>query len=238
MHWLERTELLIGTEKLSQLKRTHVLVVGLGGVGAYAAELICRAGVGNMTLVDGDTLEETNRNRQLLALKSNEGKPKTRILAQRLKEINPDVELTEYQEFLRDERTIEVLDSQYFDYVVDAIDSLSPKVFLLFHSFQRKYRIISSMGSGGKTDPAKVRIADLSETYNCRLARMIRKRLARMGIKKGITTVFSPEDVPGEAILTKEGDNQKSVVGTISYMPPLFGCYMAGTVIRELAGLP
>jgi tRNA threonylcarbamoyladenosine dehydratase len=238
MHWLQRTESLIGLERLNQLKKAHVLVVGLGGVGAYAAELIGRAGIGKMTLVDGDILEETNRNRQLLALKSNEGMPKTTVLAQRLKDINPEIELRVYQEFLRDKRIIKLLDSQHFDYVVDAIDSLSSKVFLLFHSVQREYRIISSMGSGGKTDPSKVRIADLSETYNCRLARMIRKRLARMGITKGIATVFSSEEVSGDVILTEEGPRQRSLVGTLSYMPPLFGCYMAGKVIRELASWP
>ncbi len=235
MSWLERTELLLGEEKLKRLKNAHVLVVGLGGVGAYAAELICRAGVGKMTIVDGDVVEETNRNRQLPALISTTGKPKAEILAERFLEINPDIELTVINDFIRDEKTVELLQSQLFDYVVDAIDTLSPKVFLVFHAVQMGLKVVSSMGAGGKMDPSKVEIADMSKSHNCKLAKMFRKRLGRLGIKKGVKVVFSAEDISEEAVRLEDGQNKKSTVGTISYMPPIFGCFIASVVIRDLS---
>jgi tRNA A37 threonylcarbamoyladenosine dehydratase len=234
MHWLERTELLLGAQKLNRIKNANVLVVGLGGVGAYAAEMICRAGVGKMTIVDGDVVEHSNRNRQLPALVSTAGKPKAEILGSRLRDINPEIELTVVNEFIRDERAVELLESQPFDYVVDAIDTLSPKVFLISHSMQRGLKVVSSLGAGGKIDPSKVQVADISKSYNCKLGRMMRKRLSKLGIRNGVTVVFSPEEVPGEAIRLEEGQNKKSTVGTISYMPPVFGCHVAGVVIRYL----
>lgn len=234
MHWLERTELLIGAEKLNRIKNANVLVVGLGGVGAYAAEMICRAGVGKMTIVDGDVVENPNRNRQLPALVSTVGKPKAEILGSRFRDINPEIELTVVNEFIRDEKAVELIESQPFDYVVDAIDTLSPKVFLISHSIQRGLKVVSSLGAGGKLDPSKVQVADISKSYNCKLGRMMRKRLSKLGIKKGVTVVFSPEDVPEEAVRPEEGQNKKSTVGTISYMPPIFGCHVASVVIRYL----
>lgn len=234
MHWLERTELLLGEEKLAKLKNANVLVVGLGGVGAYAAEQLCRAGIGKMTIVDGDVVEESNRNRQLPALISNKGLPKAEILAKRFVDINPDLELKVVNEFIRDERAIELLKSQPFDYVVDAIDTLSPKVFLVYHALQLKLRVISSMGAGGKMDPSKIELTDIKKSYNCKLAKMMRKRLSHLGVKKGIKVVFSPEDINEKAVRIEEGQNKKSTVGTISYMPPLFGCFIASAVIRDL----
>jgi tRNA threonylcarbamoyladenosine dehydratase len=234
MHWLERTELLIGAEKLNRIKNANVLVVGLGGVGAYAAEMICRAGVGKMTIVDGDVVEHSNRNRQLPALVSTVGKPKAEILGSRFRDINPEIELTVVNEFIRDEKAVKLIESQPFDYVVDAIDTLSPKVFLISHSIQRGLKVVSSLGAGGKLDPSKVQVADISKSYNCKLGRMMRKRLSKLGIKKGVTVVFSPEDVPEEAVRPEEGQNKKSTVGTISYMPPIFGCHVASVVIRYL----
>ncbi|HYQ55877.1 MAG TPA: tRNA threonylcarbamoyladenosine dehydratase, partial [Draconibacterium sp.] len=195
MHWLERTELLLGEEKLAILKNANVLVVGLGGVGAYAAEQLCRAGIGKMTVVDGDVVEESNRNRQMPALISTIGIPKAEVLAKRFLDINPDLELTIVNEFIRDEKTIELLKSQPFDYVVDAIDTLSPKVFLVYQALQLGLKVISSMGAGGKTDPSIVEICDIKKSYNCKLAKVMRKRLSRLGIKKGITVVFSPQDI-------------------------------------------
>ncbi|RIH65505.1 tRNA threonylcarbamoyladenosine dehydratase [Mariniphaga sediminis] len=234
MNWLERTQLLVGPEKLERLKKANVLVVGLGGVGAYAAEMICRAGVGKMTLADGDTVQESNRNRQLPALVSTTGLAKTDVLARRFYDINPDVELTVVNNFIHDEKAVELIESQSFDYVVDAIDTLSPKAFLISHSLQCGLRVVSSMGAGGKLDPSKVQVADISKSYNCKLARMIRKRLSKLGIKKGVQVVFSPEEVSEEAVRLEEGQNKKSTVGTISYMPPVFGCFMASVVIRNL----
>lgn len=234
MRWLERTELLLGEEKLGKLKNANVLVVGLGGVGAYAAEQLCRAGIGKMTIVDGDVVEETNRNRQLPALISTTGKPKAEILAARFRDINPELELTVVNEFIRDEQTNRLLESQPFDYVVDAIDTLAPKVFLIHYAKQLGLKVISSMGAGGKMDPGTVKITDISKSYNCKLARMIRKRLSKLGIKKGIKVVFSSEKVDESAVRLEESRNKKSTVGTISYMPAIFGCFLASEVIRDL----
>lgn len=234
MNWLERTELLLGAEKLEKLKNANVLIVGLGGVGAYAAEMICRAGVGKMTIVDGDVVEDSNRNRQLPALKSTTGQPKAEILADRFRDINPDIELNVVNDFIRDDKTVELLESQSFDYVIDAIDTLSPKVFLISHCILRGMNVVSSLGAGGKLDPSKVQVADISKSYNCKLGRMLRKRLSKMGIKKGIKVVFSPEEVQENAVRPEDGQNKKSTVGTISYMPSVFGCFVASVVIKDL----
>ena len=234
MNWLDRTELLFGTEKLKRLKQANVLVVGLGGVGAYAAEQLCRAGIGKMTIVDGDVVDITNRNRQLPALISNTGLPKAEILANRFRDINESIELTVVNDYISDDKIIELLKSQQFDYVVDAIDTLSPKVFLIFHSIQLGMRIVSSMGAGGKTDPQKVQITDISKSHNCKLAKMLRKRLSRMGVSKGVKVVFSPEEIDKNAVRLENTKNKKSTVGTISYMPPIFGCFISSVVIRDL----
>lgn len=234
MDWLERTELLLGKEQVSKLNSKHVLVVGLGGVGAYAAEQICRAGIGQMTIIDGDTIHLTNINRQLPALNSTIGLPKAEYLGKRLLDINPNLNLHIIQEYLRDERMKEVL-SHHYDYVVDAIDTLSPKIFLIHDAYKNGLRVVSSMGSGGKLDPAKVQIADISESHNCPLARILRKRLHRLGIRTGIKVVYSPEEVPENATRPCEDEpNKKTTVGTISYMPPIFGCFIASVVIRDL----
>ncbi len=235
-NWQERTLLMLGEEGLAKLTNAHVLVVGLGGVGAYAAEQICRAGVGKMTIVDGDVVEATNRNRQLPALISNDGKPKAEIMGERFRDINPNMEVKVINEYLKDDRMIEILESDQFDYVVDAIDTLAPKVFLIYHSVQRNIPIVSSMGAGGKFDPSLIQNSDISKSYNCKLARMLRKRLYKLGIRKGVQVVFSPEEVDKDRVRLEEGRNKKSAVGTISYMPPLFGCHIASVVLRNLLG--
>lgn len=237
MSWLQRTELLLGNENMSKLQRAHVLVVGLGGVGAYAAESLCRAGIGELSLVDADTVDNTNRNRQLLALTSTLGQPKVEVMAERLLQINPQVKLHLFHEFIRDERTIELLQLADYDYVVDAIDSLSPKVFLIYHSLQRNLKLVSAMGAGGRLDPTQVQIADISKTYQCRLAHAIRKRLHKMNIQSGFQAVFTPEPVrEGSVCLDADPEiNKLSTVGTISYMPAVFGLVAASVVIRDLA---
>lgn len=232
--WLQRTELLVGVEGIEKLKNAHVLVVGLGGVGAYAAEQICRAGVGTMSLVDGDVVEETNRNRQLPALKSNEGRPKAEILAERFRDINPEIQLHIYNHYLVDDEITNLLSAHQYDYVVDAIDTLSPKSFLILKTLNAGYPLVSSMGAGGKVDPSLVAVADISKTYNCALARKLRKRLGKMGVYKGFKVVFSTELVDPERVIEEEGRNKASTVGTISYMPPVFGCFCASVVIRGL----
>lgn len=232
--WLSRTQLLLDNEQIEKLKNAHVLVVGLGGVGAYAAELICRAGVGKMTIVDGDSVHPSNRNRQLLALTSTNGQSKALLMKERLKDINPEVEIHAINEFIRDDQMIELLETP-FDYVVDAIDTLSPKLYLIFHSVKKDLRIVSSMGSGGKLDPTSVRIDDISKSYNCKLAYVLRKRLRKLGISKGIKVVYSIEQVSKDSVIPCEDEmNKKSIVGTISFMPPLFGCFIASVVINDL----
>ncbi len=234
MNWLDRTELLFGSEKLEKLKQANILLVGLGGVGAYAAEQLCRSGIGKMTIVDGDVVETTNRNRQLPALISNVGRPKAEILAERFRDINPEIELKVINDYITEVEIIELLKTQVFDYVVDAIDTLAPKVSLVYHSVQMGLPVASSMGAGGKTDPMKVQIADLSKTNNCKLARVFRKRLAKLGINKGVKVVFSPEEIEKNAVRIENGRNKKSTVGTISFMPPVFGCFLSSIVIRDL----
>lgn len=236
-NWLSRTEILIGAEGLKKLADSHVLVVGLGGVGSYAAEMICRAGVGIITIVDGDLIHSSNRNRQLLALQSTAGMKKTSVMASRLLDINPSLNLEVIDEYIRDERMEEILDSGY-DYVVDAIDTLSPKLFLIYQSLRRNYPVVSSMGSGGKFDPLQIMIADISETTGCNLARTLRKRLHRLGVREGFKAVFSAEKVDRNKIVPLTGEpNKASVVGTISYMPAAFGIACASVVVRDLAGI-
>lgn len=234
--WLSRTELILGEEGLKRLKGSNVLVVGLGGVGAYAAEMICRAGVGTMTIVDGDTIHDSNRNRQLPALISTTGMAKAEVMGKRLRDINPDINLTVIQEYIKDERMVEILDAGY-DFVVDAIDTLSPKIFLISHSLQRKFPVVSSMGAGGKFDPTRIAISDISETTNCPLARILRKRLHRLGIREGFTAVYSTEIVDKSKIIPTPGEmNKASIVGTVSYMPAAFGIACASVVILNLSG--
>ncbi len=234
--WLERTSLLLGDEKLKKLQNANVLVVGLGGVGAYAAEMIARAGVGHMTIADADCVSESNINRQLVALHSTIGRPKCEILAERLRDINPDIELTIVNRFIKDDETDELLDSAPFDYVVDAIDTLSPKLALIKGSLDRGIPLVSSMGAGAKTDPTLMEIKDIAKTHHCPLAHMLRKRLHKIGIKRGFWAVFSPEPVREGAMILCEEQNKKSNVGTISYIPALFGIGCASVVIRSLVG--
>ena len=234
--WLERTELLLGGEKLDMLRRANVLVVGVGGVGAYAAEMIARAGVGRMTIADADTVNASNINRQLVALHSTVGQPKAEVLAARLRDINPEIELTVVNEYIRDERTYELLDSARFDYVVDAIDTLSPKLALILAALERGYPLVSSMGAGAKTDPTRLEIADISKTHHCPLAHMLRKRLHKAGVRSGFRAVFSPEPIREGAMIVCEEQNKKSNVGTISYIPAMFGIGCASVVIRGIIG--
>mgnify|MGYP003467228083 FL=1 len=235
-NWLERTELLLGNEKLDILRKANVLVVGVGGVGAYAAEMIVRSGVGHLTIADADKVSETNINRQLVALHSTVGKEKCEVLAERLRDINPDLELKMVNRFIKDSETDALLDSEKFDYVVDAIDTLSPKLALIKGALERGIPLVSSMGAGAKTDPTLMEIKDIAKTHHCPLAHMLRKRLHKIGIKRGFRAVFSPEPVREGAMILCEEQNKKSNVGTISYIPALFGIGCASVVIRDLVG--
>ncbi|HPA69549.1 MAG TPA: tRNA threonylcarbamoyladenosine dehydratase [Bacteroidales bacterium] len=236
--WLARTEMLLGPEALKRLKESHVLVAGLGGVGSWAAEMICRAGTGAMTIIDGDVVTAANRNRQLPALISTTGRKKADVMGERLLDINPGLQLRIIDEFIRDQRMVDILEAEKYDFVVDAIDTLSPKVFLIYHSLRLKLRVVSSMGAGGRFDPTAIRVSDISETNFCNLARMLRKKLHKLGVYEGFTAVYSPEVVDKSLIVRgSDESNKASSVGTISYMPAAFGIACASVVIRELAGV-
>jgi tRNA A37 threonylcarbamoyladenosine dehydratase len=233
--WKQRTRLLLGEEKMERLQQAHVLVVGLGGVGAYAAEMICRAGVGRMTIVDADTVQPTNINRQLPALHSTMGREKAEVLAARFKDINPDIQLTVLPVFLKDDNIPELLDAARYDFVVDAIDTLAPKCYLITEALKRHIKIVSSMGAGTKSDITQIRFADIWDTYHCGLSKAVRKRLQKLGIKRKLPVVFSTEQAdPKAVLLTEDEQNKKSTCGTVSYMPAVFGCYLAEYVIKRL----
>lgn len=234
--WQTRTALLLGEDKLEKLQNARVLVAGVGGVGAYAAEMMCRAGIGHLTIVDGDVVTPSNINRQLIALQNTIGQEKAELMGIRLREINPDLDLNSYRLFLDEKNTGQLLDMGCFDYVVDAIDTVAPKVNLIVQAMRRKVKVISSMGAGGRLDPTKLQYADIAETYHCTLAKVVRKRLQKEGIRKGLKVVFSSEQPDKNAVLVTEGErNKKSTVGTVSYIPALFGCYLGAYVIRKLA---
>lgn len=235
LQWLERTQLLIGEKELLKLNSSHVLIVGLGGVGSFAAEFIVRAGIGSLTIVDGDTVDTTNRNRQLPALQSTIGKPKAEVMAERMLDINPELKLTVIGSFQKPEDTMNMVAEQKFDYVMDCIDSISPKVYLIRSCMEHGQRFISSMGAGGKTDASAVTVGDLSESWNCPFARLVRKRLHRHGIYKGFKVVYNHGELYRQSVKLTDGSNfKKSFYGTISFMPALFGLRMAAEVINDL----
>jgi tRNA A37 threonylcarbamoyladenosine dehydratase len=232
--WLSRTALITGDEGLDRLAAAHVIVIGLGGVGSYAAEFIARSGVGEMTIVDGDDVEASNRNRQLPALATTEGQSKALIMEERLKAINPEIKINVIRSFLMPEVIEDVL-SKPFDYVVEAIDSITPKTMVIAVAKAKKLRIVSSMGAGGKLDPTKLIVTDISETHTCRFAKYVRKRLKKMGVRKGVKAVFSSELVIRESLMMTDGSRfKKSAYGTISYLPATFGAVCASVAIRDL----
>ena len=230
-HWLTRTEWLLGAEAIKQLQQSRILVAGLGGVGAYAAEMLARAGVGHLTLVDSDCITLTNRNRQLLALESTTGKLKTEVMAARLRDINPRIEIEQLTIYIDEFTAPEVVSGRPLHFVVDAIDTLSPKIALIQAAIKQGIPLVSSMGAGAKRDATMVRLSDISKSYNCPLAFMLRKRLRKLGITKGFEAVFSIELPHPEAIIPCEERNKKSQVGTISYLPAIFGCVCAQAAI-------
>lgn len=234
-HWMQRTRLLVGDKGLDILQNAHVLVVGLGGVGSYAAEALCRAGVGTLTIVDGDVVDPTNRNRQLQALATTHGQSKARLMEDRLTQINPAVKLHVIAEFQDPQKMIQLLQQERFDYVIDAIDSITPKINLIKTCKAQGLNIVSSMGAGGKMDPTQIRVVDISKTHHCPMAYYLRKRLKNEGIKKGLKAVFSTELPLRDSIMKTDGSNyKKSAYGTISYIPAVFGMTCASVVIRDL----
>ncbi len=232
--WQERTEMLVGQAQLEHFRNSTVAVIGLGGVGAYAAEMIARTGIGHMIILDSDKVSVSNKNRQLLALDSTIGKSKCQVMATRLKDINPNLELTVIEEYLEEDKITNLLGGYKIDFLVDAIDTLSPKLHLIKYCIDNGIQLVSSMGAGAKYDATKVRITDVSKSYNCPLAYIVRKRLRYMGIRKGFSVVFSEELPDKESIVPCEERNKKSQVGTISYIPAVFGCVCAQAAVQSL----
>ncbi|MBK6828741.1 MAG: tRNA threonylcarbamoyladenosine dehydratase [Chitinophagaceae bacterium] len=234
LSWLSRTKLLIGEAALLNLACSHVMVVGLGGVGSYAAEFIARSGVGKMTIIDGDVVDPTNRNRQLPALATNHGQSKALIMEERLKAINPELEIKVIREFINPEMVLQHLEEKP-DYIIDAIDSITPKVTFIRMAHEMGLRVVSSMGAGAKLDPTQLKVVDISKTWNCPFAQQVRKYLKQHQIRKGIKVVFSPENPIKESLMLTDGKNYKrSAYGTISYLPAVFGAVAASVVIRDL----
>ena len=234
--WMERTKLLIGEDAVQVLKKSHVLIVGLGGVGSYCAEAIARAGVGELTIVDGDVVDPSNRNRQLQALFTTHGLSKAVLMAERIAQINPNCKLNIHKEFKTPDKVVELLQNK-FDYVVDAIDSLTPKIYLIKTAFENGHKIVSSMGAGGKLDPTMLKVVDIEKTQICPFAQQVRKNLRRHNIYRGFKAVYSTEIPDKNSVMFTDGSNfKKSAYGTISFIPAVFGLTCASVVIRDLIG--
>jgi tRNA A37 threonylcarbamoyladenosine dehydratase len=226
---------MLGDDKTTELINKNVIVVGLGGVGGICAEMIARAGVGKMTIADGDVVDLSNCNRQIAALHSTAAQSKAAVMAARIRDINPEIELTVLNEFVQGDRTIAIIKNGEFDYAVDCIDTLSPKVWFIKACIDNGVPIVSSLGAGGKMDPSQIQVTDISKSYKCKLARYVRKYLHELGIYTGVKVVFSPEDIDqNKVIVTEKAYPKKSIIGTISYMPAIFGCTTASVVIRDL----
>lgn len=226
--------MLVGEEMLGHFGLSTVAVIGVGGVGGYAAEMIARAGIGRMILLDSDDVSVSNKNRQLLALDSTVGLPKCEVLAARLRDINPGIDLTVVDAYLELDNVADLLGKYKIDFLVDAIDTLAPKLSLIKYCMDSGIPLVSSMGAGAKFDATKVRIADISKSFNCPLAYIVRKRLRHLGISRGFKAVFSEELPERKSIVACEDRNKKSQVGTISYMPAVFGCVCAQAAIQHL----
>jgi tRNA A37 threonylcarbamoyladenosine dehydratase len=234
-YWMIRTALLLGEENILKLQSKNVLVVGLGGVGGICAEMIARAGIGKMTIVDGDVVDLSNCNRQIAALHSYASMYKAQVMAERIRDFNPAIELQVLTDFLKKDKTITVVENGHFDYVVDCIETLTPKVWLMKTCVARNVPIVSSLGAGGRVDPSQIQVADIADSYNCKLARYVRKRLHTAGITTGVKVVFSPEDIDlNKVVVTEKAYPKKSIIGTVSYMPAVVGCITASVVIRDL----
>ncbi len=229
--------MLLGEEGAAKLRDAHVSVIGVGGVGGFAAETLARAGVGHLLALDSDIISETNRNRQILALSSTVGRSKCDVLRERLLDINPEIELVTVPEYITEENIATLLDPYRIDFLVDAIDTLSPKICLIQYCLKRGVPMVSSMGAGAKLDATAVRVADIAQTRMCPLAHMLRKRLHKLGIFTGFDAVFSVEEPRRSSVVLEESRNKKSQVGTISYLPSVFGAVCAQVAIRRIVGI-
>lgn len=236
-NWQERTVMLLGEEGAARLRDAHVAVIGVGGVGGFAAEALARAGVGHLLALDSDEVSETNRNRQILALSSTVGRPKCDVLRDRLLDINPALDLVTIGEYITEDNVASLLDAHRIDFLVDAIDTLSPKICLIQYCLKRGLPMVSSMGAGAKLDATCVRVADIAQTRMCPLAHMLRKRLHKLGIFTGFDAVFSIEEPRRDSVVLEASRNKKSQVGTVSYLPSVFGAVCAQVAIRRIVGI-
>lgn len=234
--WQQRTVTLIGQEAVTRLKNAHVLVAGVGGVGGYAVETLVRCGIGNLTIIDADNVSESNINRQLVALHSTIGMSKVNILADRCRDINPDISINAVQEFITVDNTSKMIGSDV-DFVVDAIDTIAPKISIIKYCLKNKIPIISSMGAGGRIDPAKIGYFDISETREDGLARVVRQRLKKDGIRSGLKVVASLEVPKHSAVIELDEQNKRSSLGTTFTVPSMFGIYLGNYVIRKLTNI-
>ncbi|MDO4715897.1 MAG: tRNA threonylcarbamoyladenosine dehydratase [Bacteroidales bacterium] len=234
--WQERTAVLLGDARLDYFHTRHILIVGVGGVGGAAAEMLCRAGIGRLTLIDADTIAESNINRQLIATHRSVGETKVTCFAERLRDINPAITLDARATFITPDTIDALLDEVRPDFVIDAIDTLQPKVALIATCIRRSQPIITSLGAGAKSDITQIKYADLWKTHNCTLGKMVRKGLTKEGLRwKRVPAVFSSELPDEAALIFLEGErNKKTSAGTISYMPNTFGCYLAAYVLKHL----
>ena len=250
-NWKERTGMLIGEDGLERLGRSAVVVAGAGGVGGYAAEMLVRAGIGHLVVIDSDVVSDSNRNRQILALKSTVGRPKCEVLAERLLDINPDLDIITLHTYITasyhsdgtpfdepgETSPQSLLDGMKIDFLVDAIDTVAPKLSLIKYCVDRHIPLVSSMGAGAKMDVTKVRITDISRSYNCPLAHVVRKRMRKMRVHKGFKVVFSEELADMDAIVPCDELNKKSQVGSVSYLPAVFGCACAQAAVKGILGM-
>ena len=232
-----RTRLLLGDEALQKLKNARVILFGLGGVGGYTAEALARSGVGHMDLVDDDTVSPTNLNRQLLATYSAIGKHKVDVAAERIADIDPTIEVCTYKTFYLPE-TSDRFDFSKYDYVIDAIDTVTGKLGLIAQAKAAGTPVISCMGTGNKLDPTAFQVVDISKTSGCALARIMRKECAKRGIK-GVKVVYSKElpmeqDASVEIEPQREGSSRRSTPGSVAFVPAVAGLIMAGEVIKDL----
>lgn len=231
--WNSRTRLLLGEEGVTRLASARVLVAGVGGVGGYAAEILARTGVGHLTLADADTVSVSNLNRQLIALIPDIGRSKTELFANRFRKINPEIDVTTTDRFISADNVAELLDES-FDFVVDAIDTVAPKTALIAECMRRRIPVISSMGAGGRTDASKIGYADLWDTREDGLARAVRQRLKKAGLRRPLKTVSSTEAPRRGAIIEVNERNKMSSYGTVAAIPAIFGIMAAQYVINKL----
>ena len=233
--WMQRTEILFGQDSMERLRSANVFVAGVGGVGAYAAEMLCRAGIGSMTIIDADDVSVTNINRQLPALHSTVGRSKVDVMAERFRDINPEISLTALHEYITEENVGEFVSAGKFDFIVDAIDTIAPKLGLIAYALNNRIGIVSSMGAGAKTDISQIQYADIWKTFNCGLSKAVRTGMKRRGLQgRRLPVVFCSQAPDMDAVFRINETNKKSTAGTVSYMTATFGNYLAAYVIRHL----